>query len=86
MVILDIDLGYGLMIWAMTVSIWSSRISIRDVLLLWSKNNDELKKRGFGNVCLMMWRALAPCLVTGYHSNTRSESLISNVCVVTWRV
>ena len=34
MVILDIDMGYGLMIWEMTVSIWSSSISIRDILSL----------------------------------------------------
>jgi len=31
MVILDIDMGYGLMIWEMTVSIWSSWISIWDM-------------------------------------------------------
>jgi len=35
MVILDIDMGYGLMIWEMTVSIWSSWISIWDILSLW---------------------------------------------------
>jgi hypothetical protein len=34
MVILDIDMGYGLMIWEMTVSIRSSPISIWDVLSL----------------------------------------------------
>ena len=34
MVMLDIDMGYGLMIWEMTVSIWSSWISIRDILSL----------------------------------------------------
>jgi len=35
MVILDIDMGYGLMIWEMIVSIWSSPISILwDVLSL----------------------------------------------------
>jgi len=28
MVILDIDMGYGLMMWEMTVSIWASPISI----------------------------------------------------------
>jgi hypothetical protein len=28
MFILDIDLGYGLMMWEVTVSIWSSSISI----------------------------------------------------------
>jgi hypothetical protein len=32
MVILDIDMGYGLMIWEMTVSIRSSSISIWDIL------------------------------------------------------
>jgi hypothetical protein len=31
-VILDIDMGYGLMIREMTVSIWSSFISIWDIL------------------------------------------------------
>jgi hypothetical protein len=30
-VILDIDMGYGLMIWEMTVSIWSSLISHVDM-------------------------------------------------------
>jgi len=30
--ILDIDMGYGLMIWEMTVSIRSSSISIWDIL------------------------------------------------------
>jgi len=35
MVILDIDMGYGLMIWEMTVSVWSSSaISIWDILSL----------------------------------------------------
>ena len=37
MVILDIDMGYGLMIsliWEMTVSIWSTTISIWDILPL----------------------------------------------------
>ena len=34
MVILDIDVGYWLMIWEMTVSIWSSWISIWDILSL----------------------------------------------------
>ena len=33
-VILEIDLGYGLMIWEMTVSIWSSPISTWDILSL----------------------------------------------------
>jgi hypothetical protein len=36
MVILDIDMGYGLMIWHMTVSILSSWISIWDILSHWS--------------------------------------------------
>jgi len=36
MVILDIDMGYGLMIWEMTVSIWSSWISMWDILSLCS--------------------------------------------------
>jgi len=35
MVILDIDTGYGLMMWEMTVSIRSSPISIWDILSLW---------------------------------------------------
>jgi len=35
MVILDIDVGYGLMIWETTVSTWSSRISMWDMLSLW---------------------------------------------------
>ena len=34
MVILDIDMGYGLMIWEMSVSILSSWISIWDILSL----------------------------------------------------
>ena len=34
MVILDIDMGYGLMIWEMTISIWSSWRSIWDNLSL----------------------------------------------------
>jgi len=34
MVILDIDMGCGLMIWEMTVWIWSSSISIRNILSL----------------------------------------------------
>ena len=34
MVTLDIDMEYGLMIWEMTVSIWSSWISIWDILSL----------------------------------------------------
>ena len=33
--ILDIDVGYGLMIWEMTVSTWSAPISIWDILSLW---------------------------------------------------
>jgi hypothetical protein len=35
MVILDIDMGYGLMIWEMTVSIWSSWRSMWDNFSLW---------------------------------------------------
>ena len=35
MVILDIDMGYGQMIWEMTVSIRSSSISIWDILSVW---------------------------------------------------
>jgi hypothetical protein len=35
MVILEIDMGYGLMVWEMTVSIWSSCASIWDILSLW---------------------------------------------------
>jgi len=34
MVILDIDMGYGLMIWEMTVSIRSSPKSLWDILSL----------------------------------------------------
>ena len=34
MVILAIDMGYGLMIWEMTVWTWSSPISIWDILSL----------------------------------------------------
>ena len=34
MVILDIDVGYGLMIWEMTVSIWEMTTSIWDILSL----------------------------------------------------
>jgi len=34
MVILDIDMGYGLMIWEMTSSMWSSWRSIWDILSL----------------------------------------------------
>jgi hypothetical protein len=34
MVILGIDMGYGLMIWEMTISIWSFPISIWDILSL----------------------------------------------------
>jgi hypothetical protein len=34
MVILDIDIGYGLMIWEMAVSIWSSPTSTWDTLSL----------------------------------------------------
>jgi len=37
MVILDIDMGYGLMIWQMAASIRSSPISIWDILSLWSQ-------------------------------------------------
>jgi len=37
MVILDIDMGYGLMKWEMTVSIRSFPISIRDILSLWRR-------------------------------------------------
>ena len=36
MVILHIDMGYGLMIWEMKVSIRSSPISIWDILSLWT--------------------------------------------------
>jgi len=36
---LDIDMGYGLMIWEMTVSIWSSPISICDILSLCSRSD-----------------------------------------------
>ena len=35
MVILDIDMGYGLMIWELTASIWSSAVSTREILSLW---------------------------------------------------
>jgi hypothetical protein len=34
-VIQDIDMEYGLMMWEMTVAIWSSPISIWDILSLW---------------------------------------------------
>jgi hypothetical protein len=34
MVILDIGMGYGLMKWEMTTSIWSSPISMSDILSL----------------------------------------------------
>jgi len=34
MVILDTDIGYGLMIWELTVSIWEMTISIWDMLSL----------------------------------------------------
>jgi hypothetical protein len=34
MVILDIDMGYGLMIWEMTVLIWEMTISTWDILSL----------------------------------------------------
>jgi hypothetical protein len=34
MVILDIDMGYGLLMWEITVSIWSSPISMWDIFLL----------------------------------------------------
>jgi hypothetical protein len=34
MVILIIDMGYGLMIWEKTVSMWSSSVSIWDILSL----------------------------------------------------
>jgi hypothetical protein len=36
-VILDIDMGYGLMIWEMKVSIRSSPISMWDILSLWTQ-------------------------------------------------
>ena len=36
--ILDIDIGYGLMIWEMMVSIWSSPISTWDILSLFAGN------------------------------------------------
>ena len=42
MVILDIDMGYGLMKWDMTVSIRSSPISIWDILSLWSWNQPRV--------------------------------------------
>ena len=32
MVILDINMGYGLIIWEMTIKIWSAWISIWDIL------------------------------------------------------
>jgi hypothetical protein len=35
MVILDIDMGYGPMIWEMTESMWSSAVSIWDMFSLW---------------------------------------------------
>ena len=35
-VVLGIHMGYGLMMWEMTVSIWSSPISIWEILSLWS--------------------------------------------------
>jgi len=38
MVILDIDMGYGLMIWEMTVSIWSSSVSMFEFLSLCSSS------------------------------------------------
>ena len=40
-VILDIDMGYGLMIWDMTVSIWEMTISIWDILSLWSRHYSQ---------------------------------------------
>ena len=39
MVILDIDVEYGLMMWEMKVSIWSFCKSIWDILSLWSCRN-----------------------------------------------
>jgi hypothetical protein len=40
MFILDIDMGYGLMIWEMTVSIRSSPMSIWDIFSLWGQQGD----------------------------------------------
>jgi len=37
MVVLDIDMGHGLMIWEITISIWSSPISMWDILSLCCK-------------------------------------------------
>jgi hypothetical protein len=35
MVCMNIEMGYGLILWEMTVSIWSSGILISDILSLW---------------------------------------------------
>jgi len=48
MVILNIAMGYGLMIWEMTVSIWSSWRSIWDILSLWPYPAPGPEARGVG--------------------------------------
>jgi hypothetical protein len=45
MVILDIDTGYGLIIWEMAVSIRSSPRSIWDILSLWLGGEQQDKVR-----------------------------------------
>ena len=49
MVILDIDMGYRLMIWEMTVSILSSWISIGDILSLWALPRRRARRAGSGH-------------------------------------
>jgi hypothetical protein len=43
MVILDIDMGYGLMVREMKVSIWSSPISIWDILSLCLRGDEAVR-------------------------------------------
>jgi len=56
------DMGYGLLIWEMTVSIWSSPISIRDVLSLWRGPTGKDEPRDAVNERLAL---LATALVLG---------------------
>ena len=56
-VILDINMGYGLMIWEMTVSIWEMTMSIWDILSLWWQ---ALRR---GDILRQILRALYPKLI-----------------------
>ena len=75
MVILDIDMGNWRMIWEMTVSIWSSPISIWDILSIWAlaRGTGCDLRRGAGAVALV--GVAEEAVGGGLHSSTSQLNL-----------